>query len=396
MFFRNLVYRSAKAATSPRGICRLTLLLLGSCITPYSLTSNIFTGYLVVTGYINTGPNPTIIDLSRSHQISDTAQSPAELHALIYIEDSLGHAYPLAETGRGGYEADGLNLDTSLKYRLFIQTINGEEYFSDYVKPQYSPPIDSVSWSLVNGGVQIYTSTHDSLGITPYYRWDYLETYEYRTSFMSDFEFINGKFLTRPQGQSVQTCWVSDSALSILLNADPGVGPVTVNQLPITFIPPHAEQLNIMYNINVRQYALSLGAYSYWQLLQKTTQIAGTLFDPLPVTALGNLHCMSNPSEPVIGFISAGEMQQVRIFIAYDQIPPGWARLTDCGAPIVVPDSVVNSFGNLVYNYPIVFGSGAIVPLYPDGPHAFFGAPGGCTVCTDHLHSTNIKPAYWP
>jgi hypothetical protein len=362
----------------------LIMLCLGGCVEPFNFSSSLPGNFLVVEGYICTGPVSTSIHLSRSLPLSDTNRVK-ELHALVAVEDSLGNTYPLTETGDGTYRS-ALILDTTLTYRLDIRTANGEQYLSDFVRPQYSSPIDSVSWAVLDTGLQFYVSTHDPLALTAYYRWDYVATWEYHSSFDSYYTYFNGTFIPRTPDQQVRKCWISDSSNQILLGAQPGVKAVSFTMIPITSIAPHSEEVNILYSINVIQYPLSPEAYSYWSLLKKNTEQTGTIYDPQPTTSLGNIHCVNNAREIVIGYIAAGNAQEARIFINYDQLPPGWSHIHTCVAPLVIP----------AQSYQEDFGTGMFIPCYPDGPDAFLGSYNTCVDCTTHDHSTNVKPDFWP
>jgi hypothetical protein len=62
-----------------------------------------------------------------------------------------------------------------------------------------------------------------------------------------------------------------------------------------------------------RQYPLTEQGYTYWLTVQKNSQSLGGLFDLQPAQIKGNLHCITNSANPVIGFISASTVQEKRI-----------------------------------------------------------------------------------
>src|SRR5262249_36219111 len=95
-----------------------------------------------------------------------------------------------------------------------------------------------------------------------------------------------------------------------------------INQQLIETIPARSEKIGFKYSILVNEYAITEEAFAYWQSLKKNTEQLGTLFDEQPTQQVsGNIHCVSNPNEPVIGFIASGTMQQKRIFISNDDLP---------------------------------------------------------------------------
>jgi len=71
-----------------------------------------------------------------------------------------------------------------------------------------------------------------------------------------------------------------------------------------------------------------------------------------PSQLTGNIHCLTNPNEPVIGFISAGTLQQQRILISRNQVP-NWLYFYACSLPdkIIpeIPDSMTFYFDYLGY-----------------------------------------------
>ena len=50
---------------------------------------------------------------------------------------------------------------------------------------------------------------------------------------------------------------------------------------------------------NGGDYALTRDQFNYWANLKKTTEYLGTIFDAQPSQLNNNIHCLSNPSEPV-------------------------------------------------------------------------------------------------
>jgi hypothetical protein len=140
-----------------------------------------------------------------------------------------------------------------------------------------------------------------------------------------------------------------------------------------------------LYSIQVTQYALTGNAYNFLSQLQTSTESLGTLFDAQPTALVGNIHCLNNPAERVIGYISAGTVQQQRIFIAEDQLPY-WEYLITCPSRDItvpdIPDSLEFYFGN---DY---------TPIAPD----LGNYTANLTVCLDCtvLGGSNQKPSFWP
>src|SRR5580692_2557948 len=69
------------------------------------------TKYLVVEGFINSGPDSTYYTLSHTVNLGDTATGTPELQAQVTVQGTDNSSYPLAEIGNGVYGAPltGLN-----------------------------------------------------------------------------------------------------------------------------------------------------------------------------------------------------------------------------------------------------------------------------------------------
>ena len=60
--------------------------------------------------------------------------------------------------------------------------------------------------------------------------------------------------------------------------------------------------------------------YEYLQDLQRVTESVGGLFDSQPYEILGNIRSM-DPSIPVLGFFSAGFINEKRTFVRFSDLP---------------------------------------------------------------------------
>ncbi|HVB02521.1 MAG TPA: DUF4249 domain-containing protein [Chitinophagaceae bacterium] len=359
-------------------------LLVAGCITPFDppAISNP-TADLVVEGFINTGNGPTDFMLTRTSSLSGISQPAPELNAQVSVEDGQGNIFPLTEIGNGNYTLSSLGSDTTGKFRLQIHTADGEQFISDYDSAVSTPPIDSVSWGLESGDLHIYVNSHDPTGQVDYYRWNYQETWEFHSYYKSYLEWLGGAVVARPPGQEAYTCWHADQSTDILISSASGLSSDIISRFPLTVVADHSKQISVLYSILVDQFGMSQAAYQYWQALEKNTEQTGTIFDPLPFTADGNLHCVTNPAEKVIGFVSAGSEQQQRIFISNAALPADWNIEPDCPLVVVPADSVQ-----------FFFGISELLPISQDGVSAYFASEATCVDCT--LTGTNVKPSFWP
>jgi hypothetical protein len=379
------------------------------CRKPYNPPAIATRGsYLVVEGVINSGPDSTVIKLSKTVNLSGTTTANPVLNAAVTVESNQNTSYPLIAKGNGRYVLNGLYLNSAYQYRLRIVT-PGDEYVSDFVSVLNSPPLDSVNYVIKTNGLNIYTNTHDPANIVKYYRWDYQETWIFHSTFSSGFYSNGDTVLTRTPGQEVYTCWGSDTSSTIVLNSTAVLVKSVVVNNPLTFIDSTSEKLGTEYSIMVRQYALTGDAYNFWTNLKKNTEQLGSIFDAQPSQINGNIHSVTNPSEPVIGYISVGSTSNVRIFIHNQQLP-AWL-------PTPAYPDCINELGSFYYvYYPpnlgatipvnqvdqyINYNKGAILYQIPvsviEKPGGqitgYTAAPPECVDCT--LRGTNIQPSFW-
>lgn len=368
-------------------IIGVAVLLGTSCRKPYSPTivaAN--NNYLVVEGVINPGSDSTMIKLSRTVKLSSKTKTNPEIGAIVTLESDQNEVYTLAESGDGNYSAPGLNLDKSRTYRLRIQTGNNERYLSDFVPVKITPPIDSIGFTLdlVNNSVQIYANAHDPLNNTRYYRWDYEETWRFQAKYISMFITNFSAIVPRLPSQNITLCFAGDTSSDVVINNSAKLQHDIMYQSPIAQIPSTSEKIEMRYSILVRQYALTSEAYDFWDRLRKNTEQLGSIFDAQPSEITGNIHCISNPSLPAVGYVSICTVPSKRIFINKWQLPDNWLPTYPYNCEL---DTATGSteYG-ILYNpdIDVVIGS---------TPHGYTYSSPQCVDCT--IRGTKKQPAFW-
>lgn len=351
-------------------------------VSPYKAPA---TGYLVVEGYI-TGNGPSTFKLSRTIPLPGDSTIPVVTGAQLQIEGSDNSIYPFAETGNGSYLLPSISMNAGTRYRLRISDVNNETYLSDFVPYKPTPPIDSVNWISSPSGVNIYVNTHDPTGNTRYYQWAYNETWEYRSAEQSAFLWQDDTLALRSDSQEIFTCYHNDSSSLIFIGNSEKLMQDIIYLQPLIFIPANTQPLDIEYSVLVRQYAITDSAYDYLTLLKSNTDQIGSIFDALPSQPAGNIRCLTNPGEPVLGFISAGTLQQQRIYISRLQLPD-WFYVFEC--PIKDTIIMLNGPGPI----PLLDYEGYI-PLYLNG-NLLSANQKTCIDCRVQGGSTT-KPPFMP
>jgi hypothetical protein len=365
--------------------------LLGGCVdkyTPEAITMP--QNNLVVEGSINLA-GVTTVRLTRTRGLTAGSVAPTEPNASVAILDEAGNRYALAEQVPGTYASGSLNLSPSHQYQLRLRTSAGRDYASDPVAAVESPAIDDVTWTVAPTGIQIAASTHAATGATPYYRWTYQETWEFYSAYQSDYQYVDGKIV--PRTENINHCWHLEDSHAIILSNNTALSQNVTSQFPLTLLPTNSGRLGNKYSINVQLHALTADESAYWEKLRKNTESLGTLFDPLPSQLSGNVHCLSDPSELVLGYVGAGSVAERRIFIARADLPRDISNSPFIsGYETCHPDTV--KVGDAAF----YFGDNRLLPIYPANnlmpPTAYSAGTPDCVDC--RLRGTNIKPSYWP
>ena len=382
------------APVSRLGVCVSTLVLLAGMVTcrqsydpPAIAAPN---AYLVVDGFINTDPlSVTTFNLNRTRRLNDsTTIGVPELHASCSIVGKHGDVYPLTDTaGTGVYSSGPLSLDVTQQYSIAITTRDGRKYSSDAVACKQSPPMDSLFWSQP-GDLTIYASTHDPTGNARYYRYDYTETWQHNANLIGAWILRGDTIVPADSTNETWYCWSSALSTNVLITTSVALGQDIITSFPVNVIPRGDARVAVGYSILVRQYAMTEEAYNYWNLIEKTSQNVGTLFDLQPTQLVSNIHCTTNPSEAVIGYLSASSVREQRLFIANSSLSD-W----------VDPVSPAGCEQTLI---PYNFNQYPILPVTDTslGPYYFitggmYIAPKTCLDC-QYQGGTRTKPPFWP
>ncbi|WP_227786923.1 DUF4249 domain-containing protein [Hymenobacter sp. BT770] len=379
----------------------LAVLLLSGCTDPY-LPDIIKTppSYLVVDGFINIQGVSTV-KLTQAYAIASAKAPPVEAKATVYIEEDGGPRYVLREAPVGTYTSAALALNPTKKYRLHLNTQAGKEYASDYVPAKLTPPIDNLSWRVDNAELNILVDAHDATNATRYYRWEFEETWEIRPAYSTSLEYINHAMKARAV-PFPSACWGTEGSKTVQIDKTTSLTQDVVSNHRLRVLPANTERLFTRYSILARQLALTKEEYAYWDLLRKNTESIGTLFDPQPAQLTGNVHCLSNPAEPVLGFVGAHSVMEKRLFIARADLPRTMSVLSGyekCVPPdfidlypkIFMPPSPAEIM-EIAFSQPDYLPVGEVYGSANDVV-GYDAAPRDCVDC--RTRGSAVKPSFW-
>ena len=361
------------------------MLVAGSCISPFIPEINETQEMLVVEGIITDQPGVNVVKLSRSVPLNEESSSNPVKGCTVTIDDDAGNSFNLTETAAGTYVTDTSEFQGIIgrKYQLKIKVNSSSSpvrsYESALMEMKPVPPIDSLYYEKVTlkqradltpvmQGCRIFLDTHDPSGICEYYRWDYKETWKFRV----------------PYDITNDICWISNSSSEINIKTTASLSENRVNKFPVIFISNTSDRLNEKYSLLVNQYSLTEDEYDYWSKLQIISEEAGSLYDITPSSITGNIYCIDDPGEQVLGYFSVSAKTSKRIFIEdnFAGLPNLYLK---CATDTVFNNDTIPGLNQYIW---VIMTFDYAMP-----PYKILTTYETCADCT--VRGTKTKPVWW-
>jgi hypothetical protein len=344
----------------------LSMPVINSCVTQFIPEVEEQKESLVVEGLITDQPGTDTVKIYKSMPLGENKKPDPFRGCTVIINDDLGNSYDLTEITSGVYITDSSKFrgNVGRKYTLVIHTnsvsAKNYSYESSPMEMIPVPPVGSLYYEKTiiaeedmyhkqKDGCQIYLDTYDPDNKCKFYRWNYIETWEIHI----------------PYRVENNICWVSNNSDIIMIKNTSVLNESIISGLPLLFISDQTDRLMEKYSIIVNQYSLNYDEYLYWEKLQRVTQDVGGLYDIVPSSISGNIHCIEDPNEKVLGFFSVSAKTSKRIFIE-------------------------EYFSGIVFPYLDC----ESVKKYGSGDPAML-IPGLGTVLWIIIDATNTRPPYW-
>lgn len=364
----------------------LLVIFTTGCITKFVPETDEDPNLLVVEGLITNQPEVYTIKLSRSMPLGKTITLRPLKGCTVKVLDDFGNTYNFKPSGTDGiYVSDKSTFQgvVGRKYTLVVNTNSGLLNFYSYksipmeMKPV--PEIDSLYYEKViiqeqaTGvaqleGSQIYLNTYDPEGKCKFFRWDYTEVWRFRLPY----------FVTN------QTCWVTNISKEINIKNTSILAQDKITRFPIKFISNETDRLSNRYSFLTNQYSLNEDEYTYWEKLKNISQDVGSLYDITPSSIQGNVYCVEDPTEQVLGYFSVSGKASKRIYI--DATFRGLINLyKECPTDTIFgnkPIDGLNSYNWIIEDQP-----------YASPPYKVITNKLFCADCT--TRGTTTKPDFW-
>jgi hypothetical protein len=395
----------------------LFVLVISSCVDPYTPELKGYESLLVVSGLITDEQVPYEVTLSRSFQRADSVAQKVK-DAMVLIADETGRITYLRNLGNGTYVTDPEEFtgSTGKTYTLHITTADGKEYISAPARMLPVPDIESIYYekdndigganNKISEGIRFYVNAPNGSGETQYVRWEYEETWKFRLNDYKRFNYFSDTSIL-PVGVIKEFCWKTRNSSDILIGSmTPGENSAT-NDVPVCFVASaESDRLTIEYSLLVKQYSLSGEAYEYLNNLKLVNEAGGTIFDKQPFPVISNITNVNDPGEKVLGYFQVSSVRKERIFVTagvvnelglpfyhYDctryEAAPIDFHVPGSMTPLMTWDELYEMFtgeGNFAF----------IEPVYDPDTHALIKLAFTESECSDcELTGSVIKPDWW-
>ncbi len=369
----------------------ISLTIIKSCITPFEPEGVAsIDNMIVIEGNIIQN-DTTKVMVSRSLALGQENKIDYIAKASVWVESDKGIKYTAKEEKKSGkiqYLINTKGIDPSLEYKLVVTT-GGRRYESDFVTIRKTPAIDSIGYTINRDstGLTFYVNTHDAQNQTWYYMWSFQEDWEIQSVFFTllDYDPVSKSVYDITMDKNKYYCWRKDVSKSILIASTNHLSEDRVFRKPLINVASGDSRINFLYSMELTQIAISRNAYQYWENIRKNSDEIGGIFAPQPSEMAGNIKCISNPSEKVIGYISGAMAYKKRVFF----------RSSDIGIYNFGKECEVHNVG---MDNPLPIDS-----LYSVGFDvvSYFKESGESTWairrCVDcRIFGTKIKPSFWP
>lgn len=365
-------------------ILAIIALTAASCVSQFTPNIASQDKFLTVNGLITDENRKYTISLGLSRPLTETSDEEPARGAHVTVRDDPGNIWTFIETSPGTYQSDSTQFtgQPGQSYTLLISH-EGKEYVSPPCLLRKSPPIDSVGYEVterelnVSGEtekiVRVKLNTYDPSSSNHYFRWTYDETWEMYLPF-NNIPFEN------------RYCWKHEKSHNIVVANTEALSEDRITDLTITTFNNSTDRGQLKYSILVKQYSTNREEYEYWNSVKIMTENTGGLYDVSPVPITGNITCISDPEETVLGFFSVSGVTARRLFIKSPLIVPDIYR-AECIDEVIWADPRLPGLGYIYFILHIYDNDNVI----PDQWELTVNK--GCLDCGSF--ASKIRPDYW-
>lgn len=324
------------------GLLLLGIITIQACVDKFEPKIDYNSKVVTVEGTLNNLSEEQKITLKTSESTRfssvDRPITKAQVEVIVNGKDRL----TLTEREAGVYYMPmGFKVQVGNTYQLYFKTPAGSEYESGLEAMTNVPKIEKIydeftekalesnvnQRILYTPGHWIYVDTNDPAGERNFYQWSwtlwesqsicatcerglfYLSYGNQTNICIADYRLPDG---TVYDYNCNKPCWqiFYNPQLNVMSDSYSDGRPI-IGRLAAK-IPLYSRSGCL---VEIKQTSLSSGAYRYLKLLAEQSQSTGTLADTPPAPITGNVHCKTNPEEPVVGYFQASGVIAIRYWL---------------------------------------------------------------------------------
>jgi Domain of unknown function (DUF4249) len=322
---------------------------LSSCLEPYPVDNKQETERLVVEALLTNDSQMPAVRLSFTSQSESFSNTVPVRGALVVVKDNKGLTmlFKPLPTLPGLYEPNDRNYrgEPGKTYRLSIKLTDGRTYESS---PETMPAVVGVEKITANFenpvtegrlgevGFRVTLDVKDPKNIENYYRWTSWGLYKRKST---------GVPVGFGGGICCDVCWVRKDENGINTLSDANADGGLLANRTVYFSPFYYYGRNY---VEVRQLAITRGAFQFWRRYIDQLSRSGSIFDPIPAPVLGNIINTADGGDVAIGYFEVASATTKRIVIEGDALigkinyPREFILNGDCS--VAVPYAVYDTF----------------------------------------------------
>jgi len=233
----------------------------------------------------------------------------------VWVEDENGGRYESSSKPSSRQTVDLRLARDDVRYRAhFLVEDNQREYISEWMYPSAPPVVDTLSYSNDEDYFYVNLSFHSN-DKEHYFRWTYEETWEYHTRYQGEYLLdevqlkatptLPDKFLTpiQPELYPYHFCWDHSQSTEVGLTATTSLTEDRVIDRNFLKMTRHDARIMSVYHMELHLRSISKECYDYLKTMDKNSDNYGSLFATIPSELRGNITCVTDETEFVIGFV---------------------------------------------------------------------------------------------
>ncbi|WP_461630889.1 DUF4249 domain-containing protein [Labilibaculum euxinus] len=292
--------------------------LIYSCTEKFYPEIDADVSILVIDGKITNDSGPYEVRLFRTVDLIKVDTLKPEANAEIILKDDLGNSELFQEIRPGVYQTvySIIKGEVGQTYWIEIETATGEKYEST---PEKMPPpfeIESIygkeeeviiNASEKQNAVKIYFDAKANSTDANYIRWEYRESYEWRSPENSNSE----KITENPS----KVCYpVTAFPLVNIFDAS-NLNLKFITQQPTTAIYTDEVKLSYNYLIDITLFSISETNYEFWKKIKSVNFSEGALYDITPANIEGNINGCDEKCK-AIGYFEVSSVNRTQNFFS--------------------------------------------------------------------------------